>query len=205
KRDEAVEIYALYLKALQMMLIKNKKYSELIKYQLEILRRKIFSNPYDINLVLVFIFLPELCSRQEWEKLFLKLMGTNYLPWGGLSSLSLNHPNFQKYHTGENSASYHSGDSWYYLNNLFALALSKVNYKKFKNYIEIILQNSIIDLLLDGALGFSSEVSSAQNRSSKGSPVQLWSMASLLRLLQDINIFLEPLRDSHNIITIKAQ
>jgi glycogen debranching enzyme len=119
----------------------------------------------------------------------------------------LNNPKFLDEDDGEKAKAYHQGDSWYFLNNLLAYSLAKIDFKKFKNFIQKIIESSLTDLLFDGALGWSSEISSAKERKSEGSLVQTWSMASLvflLSFLQNINISLKSFSNSHHIVTIES-
>lgn len=196
-KKESLEIYALYLKALKKLSKIEKNYSERVDFYSKILKQKI-KESYDVNLILVYLFLPELFSKKEWLKIFDDFLVNYYLPWGGIASQKINSDKFINQHTGENPLSYHSGDSWYYLNNLLALVLKDLNEKKYRLTIEKIIEASLTDLLKDGVLGFSSELSSAKERKSEGSLVQTWSMVSLLLLLssfQNPNIFFKSLSD----------
>lgn len=204
-RKKAVEILALYLLALRKFANFNKSYVEKANYFKEKLKKEVLQN-LDSNLVFVYLFLKGIFTQNKWQIIFENLLKNFYLDWGGVSTLAKNDPNFKEEDDGEKASAYHQGDSWYYLNNLYASALYKINYKKFSNEVNQIIKSSLIDLLLDGALGFSSEVSSAKERKSQNSLVQLWSMASLTYLLsslKNINISLESLCNSHNIISIK--
>jgi hypothetical protein len=203
-RNQALEISSLYLKSLRQLAFINKNYISLANDFKNRLYQEINNNSADINLIFAFLFLSDIFSLSQWQKIFTKIIEKNYLWWGGFSTLAKDNPNFQLQDSGENSLAYHSGNSWYYLNNLFSLALKKINHHKFKVQIKEILKSSLEDLLLDGALGFSSEFSEAQARTSQGALVQLWSLVSLLRLFQNIDIILESLSNSHNIITIKT-
>lgn len=203
-RKQALEISGLYLKSLRQLAYVNKDYISLANDFKNKLYKEIKTNQEDINLIFIFLFLSDIFPSYQWEKIFIKILEKHYLHWGGLSSLAKDDPNFHLKDDGENGSAYHSGDCWYYLNNLFAFALKKINYQKFKSQIIALTKNSLNDLFLDGALGFSSELSEAQARTSQGALIQLWSLTSLLRLLQDINIFLEPLSNGHNIITIET-
>jgi len=207
ERKTALEIFVLYLKALRRFAKVNKSYVPLANNLKEKIINLIKQNPVDINLIFAYLFLKDILSKSEWENLFEKLLRENYLDWGGLASLSKNDPNFLAEDDGETVKAYHRGDAWYYLNNLLAYSLVKINYQKFKNVIEKIFLASFEDLFSDGALGYSSEISSAKERKSEGSLVQLWSMASLVLLtasFQNLNVFLKSLSNSHNIITIKS-
>jgi len=207
ERKNALEIFVLYLKALRRFAKVNKNYIPLANQLKEKIINLIKQNPVDVNLIFAYLFLEDIFSKSEWEKFFEKLLEENYLDWGGIATISKNDSNFLDEDDGEIAKAYHRGDSWYYLNNLLAYSLAKINYRKFKNIIEKIFLASLEDLFFDGALGYSSEISSAKQRKSEGSLVQLWSMASLVLLItsfQNINISLKSLSNSHNIISIKT-
>jgi hypothetical protein len=207
ERKNALEINSLYLNVLRKFGQENKNYADLANNFKKTLVKTIKEGYIDINLVFTFLFLEDLFSVKEWEKLFEKLTKEYYLKWGGVSSLSIQNPQFLDEDDGEKVQAYHKGDSWYFINNLFAYSLSKINFKKFQKNIEAIIQSSLEDLFFDGALGWSSEISSAKEKKSEGSLVQTWSMASLIFLLfflQNINITLESFSNSHNIISVKS-
>jgi hypothetical protein len=207
KRKTALEISTLYLKALEKFSKIKKEYLNLKNNLEERLKEEIKIKPEDINLIFVYLYLPELFSKKEWQELFQKLLNKNFFEWGGLSSLSRDDKEFLDEDDGELAKAYHRGDSWYYLNNLAALCLKDIHKDKFQKEIEKIIFSSLTDLFFDGALGWSSEISSAKERRSEGSLVQLWSISSLIFLLssfQNIDILLKSFGNSHHIITIKS-
>ena len=207
ERKTALEIEALLIKTLRKFAKINKNYVPLANSLKERIIKKIKENPVDVNLVFSFLFLEDIFSKNEWKNFFEKLLKESYLSWGGLATLSLNNPRFLDEDDGEKTQAYHQGDSWYFINNLLAYSLLKIDYKKFKEFIEKIIKSSLIDLFFDGALGWSSEISSAKERRSEGSLVQTWSIASLIFLLsslQNFNISLKSLSNSHNIISVKS-
>lgn len=206
-RSKAIEIYALYLKALRQLSEVNKNFIQKTNYFKKKIINEINQKIFDVNLIFVFLFLPDIFSRRKWINLFDKLIEKFYLDWGGLSTLAKDDHNFQKEDKGEKSLAYHSGDSWYYLNNIFVQALNIIGVRKFKPIMNQIIMSSLEDILIDGALGFASEVSDAKERTSKGALVQLWSLSSFLSLLtsfKNIDIFLKALGNSHNIVTIET-
>jgi hypothetical protein len=207
ERKDALEIDVLYLKALRRFAKISKNYVPLANHLKERIIKKIKENPIDVNLVFTFLFLEDIFTLNEWGNFFEKLLKENYLSWGGLATLPSNNPKFLDEDDGEKANAYHQGDSWYFLNNLLAYSLSKIDFKRFKNFIQKIIESSLTDLLFDGALGWSSEISSAKERKSEGSLVQTWSMASLvflLSFLQNINISLKSFSNSHHIVTIES-
>jgi hypothetical protein len=207
ERKNALEIDVLYLKALRRFAKINKDYVPLANNLKGRIIKKIKENPVDVNLIFAFLFLEDIFTLDEWKNFFEKLLKENYLSWGGLATLPLNNPKFLDEDDGEKAKAYHQGDSWYFLNNLLAYSLAKIDFQRFKNFIQKIIESSFLDLFSDGALGWSSEISSAKERKSKGSLVQTWSIASLtflLSFLQNLDISLKPFSNSHNIVTIES-
>jgi hypothetical protein len=207
ERKNALEIDVLYLKALRRFAKIKKNYVPLANNLKERIIKKIKENPIDINLIFAFLFLEDIFTLNEWRNFFERLLKENYLSWGGLSTLPLNDSKFLDEDDGEKAKAYHQGNSWYFINNLSAYSLAKIDFKKFNHYIQKIIESSFEDLFFDGAIGWPSEISSAKERKSEGSLIQAWSIASLLFLLsffQNINIFLKSFSNSHNIVSIKS-
>lgn len=179
-REKALEIELMYLRALEKLQL----FDEFKKYKVY-LKTKIFTNSYpkeeiiSPNAFLGYYFYKNFWEEHEWLKIFDEIIKNYYLPWGGFSSESKNSPNFFEYHTGENSLSYHSGDSWFWLNNLSAYVLKNFAPKKYEEYVKKIQEASLINLFNLGSLGYMSELSSAKELKAEGCPVQLWSLSSL--------------------------
>lgn len=206
-RKSALEIESFYLKVLRRFAKFNKNYIPLANDLKRKIVKKIIQNPGDINLVFAYLFLEDIFSIKEWCNIFENFLKETYLEWGGIASLPKNDPHFHLEDDGEISSAYHRGNAWYYLNNLYAYALNKIDASHFKEIINKIIMSSLTDTFLDGALGWSSEISSAKKRESNGCLIQLWSISSLLFLLssfQNLDIFLKSLSNSHNIITVKS-
>ncbi len=136
------------------------------------------------NAFLAYYIDPELFSAEEWEALFAGILPKLFCVWGGISSLDHTAPNFHAAYSGEDAQSYHNGDSWFYLNNIAALALFQVNAERFAETISAILAASTKDILWGGIMGGGSEISSAGAYDPQGCLVQLWS-AALYRELVD--------------------
>lgn len=128
----------------------------------------------------------DLLTIDEWAEIFKNALNCLWLDWGGISTIDIKNPLFFNIHTGENSLSYHQGDSWFYLNNLTALMLHKVNRNYFKDYIEKILEASTYDLLWQGAAGHHSELSSVDGLQAQGCWAQAWSAAMYMELVEEI-------------------
>jgi hypothetical protein len=87
ERKEAIEIYALYLKVLKRLGLKEKEYLQKYDFYLKFLKEKV-KNLKDVNLVFVYFFLPELLSKSEWSLIFENFINDYFLNWGGISTLS---------------------------------------------------------------------------------------------------------------------
>ncbi len=135
------------------------------------------------NIFLAALAYPKLLNKGEWQKCFENVLPRLWLEWGGVATLDKTNKNFQITHTGESAASYHQGDSWFFINNLAALILARNNYKKFKPYIEKITKASAYDILWQGTIGHHSELSSAIDPRAEGCPCQAWSAAFFIELL----------------------
>lgn len=138
------------------------------------------------NVFIAAYVFPDLLSKKEWEDCFEIILPKLWLGWGGLSSIDKKHPLFTDTYTGEDNKSYHRGDSWFWLNNLAAIVLHRLNHKKFEKYINKILEAGTTEILYRGATGFAAELSSAKELSSKGCLAQAWSNALFIELVHEL-------------------
>jgi glycogen debranching enzyme len=141
------------------------------------------------NIFIAYYIYPELLSKEEWSTCFQKALDCLWLPWGGLSTVDKNNSDFHQKHTGEDSRSYHQGDSWFFLNNIVAVVLYRNNKDKFKDYIEKIRQASKEELMWMGAVGCHGEVSSAEKLESRGCLNQAWSSAMYLEMISEVKLY----------------
>ncbi len=150
----------------------------------------LFDSPEDKtvrpNIFLAAYLYPELLNKDEWEKCFDEILPKLYLEWGGISSVDKASDKFIEQDTGEDSASYHNGNSWYWVNNLTALVLYRLNARKYSDYINAIMEASTNEILYGGICGHHSEVSSAEKQTSSGCGAQLWSSAMYLEVFDEI-------------------
>jgi len=137
------------------------------------------------NVFIAAYFYPELLTKEEWSLCFQHLLPKLWLDWGGLSTIDKKHHLFHKKYSGEIPVSYHRGDSWYWLNNLAALVMHRVDNIKFKEYIDKIVKASVKDIF-DGLSGSGSELSSAKALRSEGSLYQAWSNAMFIELIDEL-------------------
>lgn len=138
------------------------------------------------NIFLAYYIYPELLEDEEWKNCFRRALYQLWLGWGGLASISKEDPRFNNVHTGENSQSYHQGDSWFFINNLAAIAMHRLDGGKFSYEINKILEASRNDLMWKGAIGHHSELSSAETLRPEGAISQAWSFATYLEALHEI-------------------
>ena len=132
------------------------------------------------NIFLAYHLYPELLLPEKWERCFDKILPELYLEWGGIASLSQVDSRFVGKDSGEGSPSYHNGDSWYFMNNLVASVLYRINPAKYSEYINEIMDASTNEILYMGAIGHHAEISSAMCQESLGCEAQLWSSAMYL-------------------------
>lgn len=132
------------------------------------------------NIFLSYYLYPELMLKEKWERCFDKILPELYLEWGGIASIAQTDHKFIPRDSGENSPSYHNGDSWYWINNLTAQVLFDINPSKYSEYINEIMEASTKEILYMGAVGHHSEISSAEKQESLGCEAQLWSAAMYL-------------------------
>ena len=140
------------------------------------------------NVFLAYIFYPQLLPLPFWEACFGVVLQRLWNDWGGLSTIDKSDGRFAPQYTGENDRSYHQGDSWFWINNLAAVAMHRVNAKKFAPYIKRILEASTYELLWNGIVGYSAELSSSARLESKGCLAQAWSMATYLELVEELKV-----------------
>lgn len=136
------------------------------------------------NIFIAAYIYPQLLSRKEWEACITSALERLWLQWGGLATIDKSHPNFRSEYTGEGNESYHRGDSWFWMNNIAATVMAKLNKKKFNLYIKKISDASTNDILWKGAVGCASELSSAKEQRAEGCLNQAWSNATFVELLK---------------------
>jgi len=191
-----IEIQALQLKIYNLMgkLIEEKKYKLLEKNLLKKTKERFWTgeclkdgaddDTIRPNIFLAYYVYPKLLNKEEWIKCFQYALKHLWLDWGGISSIDKKSPLFVGNHTGETPSSYHRGDSWFWINNIAAICMLRLDKKKFSSKIKKIFQSSTKDLLWYDAIGHSSELSSAQKFIPAGSISQAWSSATYLELFE---------------------
>jgi glycogen debranching enzyme len=64
--------------------------------------------------------------------------------------------------------------------------MHRIDKKRFKKYIDKILKASIKEMLYSGVTGYSAEISSAAEMTSKGCRCQAWSSAMFIELIDEL-------------------
>jgi glycogen debranching enzyme len=138
------------------------------------------------NIFLTYYIYPELLTKEEWVKCFRRALYVLWLDWGGLATIDRNNSKFYSTHTGEDSRSYHQGDSWYFVNNLAAVAMNRLDHGKFSYEINKIISASREDLMWKGTISNHSEISSAERQIAQGAVSQAWSFATYIEAMYEI-------------------
>jgi hypothetical protein len=142
------------------------------------------------NIFIAAYVYPELLSTDEWVKAFDYVLPHLWCDWGndfgGISTIDKESKLFQPNYLGESNVSYHRGDSWYYLNNLVALALHRADREKYADYVRKLLKSSTEQLLFSGIISHLAELSSASRMESNGSLAQAWSLAFYIELINEL-------------------
>lgn len=138
------------------------------------------------NLFLALYLCPDLVGVREWRESIEAVMGELWCEWGGLRSLSCEDALFVGHYSGLDNRSYHRGDSWFFLNNLAAVALHRLDAKAYEPWVRKIRDASVNEMLYSGWAGHCAEVSSASYLESAGCWAQAWSAASLVELLAEL-------------------
>ncbi len=194
RKGACIEIQAMQLQMYGLMhrLSKDQTYKKLEQSLLRNVRRFFWNgsiladrlNDYTIrpNIFIAAYIYPQLLSKREWEACITNALEKLWLGWGGLATIDKSHPNFRSSYTGENNASYHRGDSWFWINNLAAIVMNNINRVKFNPYIRKIAAASANDILWKGAIGCGSELSSAKEQRAEGCLNQAWSNAAFVEM-----------------------
>ncbi|MFP4524300.1 MAG: amylo-alpha-1,6-glucosidase [Candidatus Woesearchaeota archaeon] len=140
------------------------------------------------NVFLAAYVFPDLVSRDVWRTTFDRALKVLWLDWGGLASLDRRHWLFVPWYSGADDRSYHRGDSWFWVNNLAAVAMEMVDPRRYRYHVHEISRASVRDLLWCGVVGQCSEVSSAAEQDASGCLAQAWSAASLVELLSVLGV-----------------
>ena len=135
------------------------------------------------NGFIAYLIQPALLSSQEWAECFKSDIAALKTSWGGLTSLASGSDGYQDHSTGENNHSYHQGDSWFFVNNLAALALKRHGHQSFAPIQQKLLSSSTEEILWQHFLGMPGEIASAADGASWGCGIQGFSGGAYLKAL----------------------
>ncbi len=138
------------------------------------------------NIFLAYYIYPWLLVPSQWKTAFDSALGALWLDWGGLASIDRKDVRFCPSHTGQDDRSYHRGDSWFFVNNIAAIAMFRLDRERFKDRILGILNSSTDDILFAGFCGHHSEISSAGEFEPLGCFAQAWSAATFIELVDEL-------------------
>ncbi len=138
------------------------------------------------NVFIAAYIYPYLLSRREWVFCFRNVIPRLWNEWGGLASVDKYSPLFIDSYTGEDNRSYHNGDSWFWLNNMAALLMNRLDRKKFKPYVDKVVEASMSEILYSGMVGHHAELSSSKKLESNGCLAQAWSSALFVELVDGL-------------------
>ncbi len=137
------------------------------------------------NVFMAAYVYPSLLTKDEWITAFEYVLERIWLGWG-LATVDVKDSKFVSSYSGEDNKSYHNGDSWFWVNNIAALAMHRIDAERFEKYVSAILSASKKELMWSGCVGGSAEVSSAKGLKSEGCVLQAWSCATLLELIEEL-------------------
>lgn len=138
------------------------------------------------NVFLAAYAYPQLLSESEWTEVFDKSLEVLWCDWGGLGTLGKNERGFRGEDAGADPVAYHNGDSWFWVNNLAAVVLNRLNNEKNASFVNKIFEASKKDILRHGAMGCASEISPAEKYEPAGCVNQAWSNATFLELAAEL-------------------
>ncbi|MFA6088717.1 MAG: amylo-alpha-1,6-glucosidase [Candidatus Woesearchaeota archaeon] len=142
------------------------------------------------NVFLTYYLVPQLLTKEEWERVFDNSLSNLIIEWGfdkcAIASIDRHHKQYIEEYSGENNISYHYGDVWYYINNITALCLFRLNKDKYKETIQKLIHTSTEEILWHGVIGFHAEISSAKEFRSEAALAQAWSSATYVELIHEI-------------------
>ncbi len=148
------------------------------------------------NVFLAHYIYPDLLSSEEWQNVFDNVLPKLWCEWdidakttsGGLSTIDKSHYLYKDTYTGLTNESYHRGDSWFWINNVAAIAMYRLDKNKYDSYIRKIVSSSSYDILYSGFIGYASELTSSGCFKSGGCLCQTWSIATFIELIHEMYI-----------------
>jgi glycogen debranching enzyme len=153
-------------------------------------------NMHDVfrpNVFLAYYLYPELLMPAEWGRAFDNILPRLWCEWdidgksgGGLATIDKAYPLYQPHYTGLDNKSYHRGDSWFWINNIAAISMYRLDKHRYKQYIDKILNASTQDILFYGFIGHASEITSSSIFRPAGCLAQAWSISTYIELIHEM-------------------
>ncbi|MBN1502959.1 hypothetical protein JW930_05435 [Candidatus Woesearchaeota archaeon] len=198
-----IEIQALFLITLRLMqyvcslLKENGEYYTSLEVDIKNKAREAFFSNNNLkdgkndltqrpNVFIAYYVYPDLLDAEEWKLVFKNALKKLWLDWGGLATIPKESSLFCPFYTGQDNKSYHRGDSWFFLNNMAAICMYKLDNKLFSAYIKKIFEASKKEILYLGAIGSHAELSSAATLLPQGCLTQSWSNAMYAELVDTL-------------------
>ena len=138
------------------------------------------------NVFIAYLTQPNLLRASDWQKVFDYTLNLLTTSWGGLSSLAPSDSSFRSESSGQDNQSYHNGDSWFFINNLAAIAMHRLDNHYYGKAIITILESSTKEILWYNLAGLPGEISSAKQLDSWGCGLQGFSGGTFLALLREL-------------------
>lgn len=154
-----VEIQSLYINILNVLfsLTNDDMYPFKKKRMLRVIREKL-GGAYILdredslemrpNAFISAFFAPEMFLKKDWEKTFDSFLKNLWLSWGGLATLRRIDDRYDAERDG----------SWFFVNNMSAIVLSNLNYKKYKVFVDKIFQMSTENIVWQDHVGRPCEI-----------------------------------------------
>lgn len=140
------------------------------------------------NVFLTYLLQPDLLPKERWITCFETVLKACKNPWGGLSSIDREHTLFQPGSTGQDNRSYHNGDSWFFVNNLAAVALYRLDKIRFAQTIRDLVSSSTDEVLWEHKLGYPGEIASSEKLESYGCGLQGFSGGGYLFMIEQLDL-----------------
>ncbi len=198
REGNRIEIQALHLSMLRLMhrLSRNQKYlGREIKFRQSVLDSFmeggiLLDGPGDNtsrpNIFIACYLYQDLLAPKVWEEIFDKILPLIYQEWGGVSSIGKDSALYCPKHFAKQDRSYHRGDSWYWVNNLVAIVLNRINPERYDKEIQAIVSASAKEIETMGVKGYHAELSPAEEQGSVGCLAQAWSSALYIELMHEL-------------------
>ncbi len=138
------------------------------------------------NIFLAAYIYPELLLKKEWEACFSYALRRLWSGKTGILTLDKTNPLFSHEYDPRTPGAKHNGTSYFWLNNISAIAMHRISPHKFKAKIGRLSAISTREILWKGTINTPSEFSSAGKLSSKGNLCSATSAATYIELVNEL-------------------